>query len=324
MKKYLLICSVISVSLAMSFICASCGDEDTVLPITNGADIVQVKEAVTGNPTDISYLWATVSGQVNLSEDTQYQVWIEYCLNNDFAFEDRKLAYIKDAESSFSIELDGLLEGTTYYYRTYVQTSGRKYYGDIKTFTTKELELQKTGAVDLGLSVKWAANNIGASTPEGYGSYIEWGATSENNTLSYCTCYDDVLKLYSYTNIGKQISGTTYDAARAQWGGQWRLPTVTELKELNEKCRNVWYTYNGVNGRLFVGSNDNCIFLPAAGEIGTNGEIGGIGENGRYQSGNISETLESSFGTMFISKSFVSVGNNGSRKCRYTIRPVSD
>lgn len=322
MKKYLLICSVISVSLAMSFICASCGDEDSVPPITNDPDIVEVKEAITGEATNISYFWATVSGQVNLSEDTQYQVCIEYSVNSGFDFENINLAYIENAESSFSTEINGLIEGTTYYYRTYVLTNGRKYYGDIKTFTTKKLELQKTGAVDLGLSVKWAANNIGASTPDGFGSYIEWGETSEKDLLSYCTCYDDVLKLYSYTNIGKEISGTKYDAARAQWGEKWRLPTITELKELNDKCRNVWYTYNSVSGSLFIGSNDNCIFLPAAGEIGSNGEISGISNSGRYQSGTLSENLESYFGTIFISKSHVNVGDNGSRKCRYTIRPV--
>lgn len=33
-------------------------------------------------------------------------------------------------------------------------------------------------AVDLGLSVKWASCNIGATTPEGYGDYFAWGATT--------------------------------------------------------------------------------------------------------------------------------------------------
>ena len=34
-------------------------------------------------------------------------------------------------------------------------------------------------AVDLGLSVKWASFNVGATKPEEYGGYYAWGETEE-------------------------------------------------------------------------------------------------------------------------------------------------
>ena len=322
MKKNLFKYSVASFAITLSFVFISCGDDDAIIPIPNEPEKVQIKEAVTGDATNVSYFWATVSGMVNLTEGTKYNDWIEYSDDNNF--KNRIRCSVEDAGSSFSVELNNLDMETTYYYRTYVKTDSRNYYGETESFTTKKLELQKNGAVDLGLSVKWAANNIGADKPEECGSYIEWGETSEKETLSYSFCYDEVNNLYSSADLGKEISGTKYDAARVQWGGKWRLPTAFELKELNEECRNIWYIYNGMNGRLFIGRNDNCIFLPAAGEISSNGELMYVGKDGRYQSGTLSEDHDRWFGTMFICKYFVGLGDDGFRLCRYTIRPVSD
>ena len=56
-----------------------------------------------------------------------------------------------------------------------------------------------------------------------------------------------------------------YDVATANWGGDWRMPTVAELKELGYNCRWTWTTQNGVNGYNVEGPNGNSIFLPAAG-----------------------------------------------------------
>ena len=121
--------------------------------------------------------------------------------------------------------------------------------------------------VDLGLSVKWATCNVGASSPTGYGNYYAWGETSTKSeysekTYAYCNKKKGE---YVYMNIGPNISGTQYDAARVNWGGTWRMPTWDEIKELKEKCSWVWTTVNGVNGYKVTGPNGNSIFLPAAG-----------------------------------------------------------
>lgn len=121
-------------------------------------------------------------------------------------------------------------------------------------------------AVDLGLSVKWATCNIGASTPEEYGDYFAFGETepkdeyTEENYMLYGIPHGE-----TYIGIGKIISGTEYDAASKQWGDEWRMPAEEELYELLSCCSWQWITINGVNGYKVVGPNGNSIFLPAAG-----------------------------------------------------------
>lgn len=123
-------------------------------------------------------------------------------------------------------------------------------------------------AVDLGLSVKWACCNVGADSPEDYGDYFAWGETSpktsfyEDNYLPWME--DEEFEELINTNI----SGTKYDAARANWGGSWRMPTGSECYELcdNNNCTWTWTTLNGVNGyEVKSKKNGNSIFLPAAG-----------------------------------------------------------
>ena len=113
--------------------------------------------------------------------------------------------------------------------------------------------------VDLGLSVKWATCNVGANSPEEFGQYFAWGETTTKAE------YTDE----NSTTFGKtmnDISGNAqYDAATANWGGNWRMPTSDELYELINNCTWTWTTQNGVNGYKVTGPNGNSIFLPAAG-----------------------------------------------------------
>ena len=131
--------------------------------------------------------------------------------------------------------------------------------------------------VDLGLSVKWATCNVGATNPTGYGSYFAWGETKSKGKYEFEDCLD-CLNAESYyfdsswgiyKEGGKMLitpdSGD--DAARANWGGLWRLPTELEIEELCTKCTWRWGTKNGVKGYTVTGPNSNSIFLPAAGYI---------------------------------------------------------
>ncbi len=113
--------------------------------------------------------------------------------------------------------------------------------------------------VDLGLSVKWATCNVGATTPEGYGDYFAWGETSTK------TEYTEDNSKTSGNSMGDISGNASYDAARANWGGTWRLPTKTECQELVDRCKWKRTTQNGVNGYKVTGPNGNSIFLPAAG-----------------------------------------------------------
>lgn len=113
-------------------------------------------------------------------------------------------------------------------------------------------------AVDLGLSVKWASCNFGASEPEEYGGLYGWADATGSKTS---TNKND----YPSSTPPTEISGTECDIAKAKWGGNWRLPTADELSELNSKCTWTWITVNGIKGKKATGPNGNSIFIPASG-----------------------------------------------------------
>ena len=125
------------------------------------------------------------------------------------------------------------------------------------------------GYVDLGLSVKWATCNVGASTPTEYGGYYAWGETRTKSDYSWSTYFDTNdggSTFFKYALNKKTTLDFSDDAAHANWGGSWRMPTRAEQDELREKCSWTWTTLNGVKGyKVSSKRNSNSIFLPAAG-----------------------------------------------------------
>lgn len=134
--------------------------------------------------------------------------------------------------------------------------------------------------VDLGLpsGTLWATCNVGANAPEEYGDYFAWGETQPKDyydwsTYQYCngsqntlTKYCDVSS-YGYNNFTDELTTLLPedDAATANWGNVWRMPTREEWQELCNNTTVTWTNQDGVNGYLFTASNGNSIFLPAAG-----------------------------------------------------------
>ena len=117
--------------------------------------------------------------------------------------------------------------------------------------------------VDLGLSVKWATCNVGATKPEEYGNYYAWGETTTKSSYTEENCRTFGVSM-------NDISGNaTYDAARANIGGSARMPTASEIDELRLNCIWEWTTQNGVIGILgtsrMEGYTDRTIFFPTAG-----------------------------------------------------------
>ena len=130
--------------------------------------------------------------------------------------------------------------------------------------------------VDLGLSVKWATCNVGATKPEEYGDYFAWGETHPRDyydwsTYKWCNGSYNTLTKYNNSSSYGTVDNKTQlelsdDAARANWGGSWRMPTTEEQQELINNCTWTWTTQNGVNGyKVTSKKNGNSIFLPAAG-----------------------------------------------------------
>ena len=143
-------------------------------------------------------------------------------------------------------------------------------------------------AVDLGLSVKWASFNLGATKPEEFGDYYMWGETTPAtdrdcswSTYKYANGAYNKLTKYStdhgtnshYSDNGfidnKSVLDLEDDAAHVTLGGKFRMPTSTEWQELHDNCAWLWTQVNGVNGYLVTskkkGFTDRSLFLPAAG-----------------------------------------------------------
>lgn len=136
--------------------------------------------------------------------------------------------------------------------------------------------------IDLGLpsGTKWRCCNEGASTPEDYGGYYEFGQVAS-------------------------------------------APSLDQIKELLDHTTSVWTTQNGVNGRMFTGSNGGTIFLPAAG-IRWAGEFLYVGSNGSYWSSSPSDednAYELSFGSSLAYWSIGSFSLYG-RSFGLSVRPV--
>ena len=258
--------------------------------------------------------------------------------------------------NEFKVEVTDLKAETKYYYRAYVMLNTLQILlGDVKEFTT----LEKSGSddeggsegedeggsegegeggtedegdgkvngyayVDLGLSVKWATMNVGATSPEGYGDYFAWGETEPKEeynweTYKWCDVSYDIITKYSNENQPKL--DIEDDAAHANWGGAWRMPTSDEIDELLSKCSWTLCIKNGINGYTVTAQNGNSIFLPVAG-YREDFESVDMGSSGGYWS---SELVEDSMIDAYILRIYTDGEYSWSSDTRYyglSVRPV--
>jgi hypothetical protein len=169
--------------------------------------------------------------------------------------------------------------------------------------------------VDLGLSVKWATCNVGASSPEDSGHHFVWGEIGASEYGSYSKKYIDDL------NLNNIAGDKAHDAAAANWGGLWRMPSFKELSELTDDCKWEWTAQNGRKGYKVIGPNGNSIFLPAAG-MSDGATVGGENEFGFYLGAGKSGFLNSN------SIDLISVSEEGFAHSMYkftygaSVRPV--
>ena len=204
-------------------------------------------------------------------------------------------------------------------------------------------DLSPGEAVDLGLpsGTLWASCNVGASSPEEYGLYFAWGETqgytsdtSDGRSFdwaSYKWCNGSYNTMTKYCiNSGYGYNGFTDgltellpedDAATANWGSPWRMPSLTQIEELLNSCTSTWTTQNGVNGRKFVGPNGGTIFLPAAGYRWV-GELYLAGSDGYYWSSTLIESDPYLACGLFVSSGYADWDSYGYRDLGRTVRPV--
>lgn len=182
--------------------------------------------------------------------------------------------------------------------------------------------------VDLGLSVKWATMNVGATEPENYGKYFAWGETAEKNiyswdTYKYCQgSYETMTKycyIQSFDTVDRTILEPEDDAAYVNWGGKWRMPTNVEWTELRLQCTWTWTTQNSVNGYLVTAKNGNSIFLPAAGCC-HDADLYNVGSYGDYWSSSLSGIYSNYASSIYFDSN--DVGRGYGRCYGQSVRPV--
>ncbi len=240
------------------------------------------------------------------------------------------MAYASSA--SFNLRLTGLKANTTYYFKAFYKFNSSDHgnlhfsYGEQNaqsyvvsdwftgSFTTKYAEINGHEYVDMGLSVKWATCNVGASSHSDYGYHFAWGETSP---------YSDPISTWE-KSISDISGNSQYDAARSKWGSTWRMPTYAEIGELIDNCQWEWTNMDGHNGYNITGPNGNSIFLPAAGMDYLDGDgISREGELGRYWSSTpCGDSTRDAYLFAFVNGYIIR--DRLSRRYRLSIRPVSD
>ncbi len=192
--------------------------------------------------------------------------------------------------------------------------------------------------VDLGLTsgTLWATFNVGATAPEEYGNYFAWGETQPKSIYDWSASgnykwgvYDSAaspdygMTKYNSTD-GKTVLDPEDDAATANWGGAWRMPTQAEQQELIDECTWSWTTLNGVYGYRVISKKDTSksIFLPAAGFCRNSGLGSNAGTIGYYWTSSLNENCPYYAYEFYIYSSNYNLGNVYDRYFGQSVRPV--
>ena len=196
----------------------------------------------------------------------------------------------------------------------------------------KEINNNGYEYVDLGLpsGTLWATCNVGASKPTDYGQYFQWGDTQGYIAtqigkdkqftdadykwfLGYSKSGDAIFKKYAITGSTLELED---DAVHANMGGDWRMPSPTQIEELVDNTIAVWTTLDDVNGMALTSKKDasKSIFIPAAGFAG-GGFYVGAGRYGCVWSSRLSSynilcglNLDFGLGPIYLGKSLRSDG----------------
>lgn len=229
---------------------------------------------ITNSAKDIRFYDAKVEGLVDILEvdKKSCKYGIMYSENEDVALSTSKKIEVawNDVNNKISeTTISGLKGGVKYYYRTYLCLNDSDYsYGEVKSFNTRSYDEM---AVDLGLSVKWSAYNLGAQDSLETGNTYAWGhLKSFNTSVSNRTLPLKDYMYYSmsdamYIDIGMDISGTEYDVAHKILGGKWRMPTKMEVEELLRECNYSTTPYSSTSSLIWVkfeGNGNKMFFSP--------------------------------------------------------------
>lgn len=279
----------------------SCEKENT---ITTDDSAVSVKA---DDVTEVITNAVTLNGSISITGDAPDGLAACFYYSKDVSEQKELLSQGKRVDAtiadnkSFSARLSSLEPNTVYHYIACVEIAEKKAYSAVFRFQTKDYSFTPSSsleAVDLGLSVKWANMNLGASAPEDYGAFFAWGETKPKakydwSTYTLCEGSSNTqIKYNTEESCGKVDNLVTLlpedDAATVCWGQGWRIPTSDEIGELRNgnNCSWKWTTVNGAAGVQVTSKINGCsIFLPVGG--GIDGEDVFQPEEGLYLSSSL-------------------------------------
>lgn len=260
---------------------------DTTIIKTNNSNLQDIR-IITSQTGIYLYVISTSNSVISADGGTRT---ITFSSSEDWTVEWRDYSWVtvdKVSGSAGTNTITLTFAGNTLYSNRINTTDIKTNNSDLKnlTITTTQngLEILNNGHdyVDLGLTsgTLWATMNIGATSPEDYGDYFAWGETiglksgkdyfdwtsykwcegSMNTITKYCTSNN------SGTVDNKKELELADDAARQYWGGEWRVPSLNQIKELSNECTAEIVTIKGIKGlKITSKKNMNSIFLPIAG-----------------------------------------------------------
>ena len=188
--------------------------------------------------------------------------------------------------------------------------------------------------VEIG-GIKWATMNVGANSITDTGLYFQWGDTQGYTAAQVgegqkyfgeddCIYYND--GSYTKYNEGDSLITleSTDDAVKAAWGGNWRMPTVSEFIALGEAVNTAWTQVNGVSGLMCTDKTDETktLFFPACG-YASYGSMGNVGDGGYYWSSSLyADYGGSNAYYLYFDNGFVHWDSNEYRYLGYPVRGV--
>ncbi len=208
-----------------------------------------------------------------------------------------------------------LKPNTTYYYRAYYYYNDSECgYGETLSFTSSSARVFSANAIDLGLSVKWAEYNLGASKKSQSGLYYNYGNTSRTNKA---------------TSVSELPSGdiydTDYDPATLELGDGWRMPTYDEVRELLNNCTWQETSISSVPGYLVSGTGQYAvfnIFIPLVGYYSTSGTLTSYGSDFKLWTGSQSSNAQDAYCLGPVGSSSAPSTSSANKLSRIPIRPV--
>jgi hypothetical protein len=285
-------------------------------------------------------LWSPLYGDC-IFMNIDYSPYVIYPIHCKITTTDRRTTYVgftKDGRLDIQYENGGCVlfpSKENMDWSTFRITKEHKCFEPFQKNIDKGINSNGFDYVDLGLPSKtlWATCNIGADKPSECGMYFQWGDSKgytkgqlgKDKAFSwsdYKFSLDGSFSNFSkYTTAGESLE-LADDAANANMGGSWHMPSPTQLEELTANTTSTWTTQDGVNGRLFTSKkNGKSIFIPAAGSA-WDGSVYGRGNFGVVWSSMLSAGLVSYGQGLYFYSDDASLNDYGGRYLGFSVRGV--